>query len=280
MISPDYFATMGIQLREGRAFTDQDNETAARVAVVNETMVKRFFADVDPIGMHIKTRALILGKMELGPWVPWRIVGVIQDVKMWGLRSVGPEIYVPHLQSPHPRARLTIRTDREPRSLTGSIENAILSVDKGQPVTEVITMDEIVAQSTSQPEFRSLLLSLFAAMALVLAGVGIYGVIAYSVSARSHEIGIRVALGAKTRDILSDVMGEALGVTAFGAVLGIAAAFGLTRLLSRVLFGVSSTDPATFAVVTLLLILVAVLASFVPARRASKVDPIIVLRHE
>jgi putative ABC transport system permease protein len=280
MISPDYFRTMGMALREGRTFTDQDSETSTRVAIVNETLVERFFPNGDPLGAHIRTQIYTPGKNELGPWVPWRIVGVIRDVKMYGTRETGPEIYVPYLQSSHRNVRLALRTELEPMSLTRAVENAILSVDKGQPVNNIMTMEEIRGESTSQPAFRSLLLGLFASLALVLAGIGIYGVIAYSVAARQHEIGIRVALGAKARDILTAVMGEALGITSVGVVFGVAAALGLTRLLSGVLFGVSATDPATFATVTGILIGVALLAGFVPARRASNVDPITALRHE
>jgi putative ABC transport system permease protein len=280
IISPDYFDTLGIPLRKGRAFTYRDNENTTRVAIINETMAERYFPGEDPIGMHVKTQTFIPGKGELGPWVPWRIVGVIQDVKMWRFRRTGPEIYVPYFQSPRRWTQLAVHTEVEPRSLIGSIENVILSVDKGQPVTQISTMEETVAMSTSQPEFRSSLLSLFATLALLLAGIGIYGVIAYSVAARAHEIGIRVALGAKGKDIVSGVMGEALGITSVGVVLGIAAAFGLTRLLSSVLYGVTATDTATFAAGVLLLMVVAVLASYIPARRASKVDPIVVLRQE
>ncbi len=280
VISPHYFDTLGIPLREGRAFTYRDNENTTPVAIINETMAERYFPNDDPIGLHVKTQTFIPGKGELGPWVPWRIVGVIQDVKMWRFRRTGPEIYVPYFQSPRRWTQLAIHTEVEPRSLIGSIENVILSVNKGQPATQIATMEEIVSRSTSQPEFRSLLLSLFATLALVLAGIGIYGVIAYSVAARAHEIGIRVALGAKSNDILTGVIGEALGITTVGVLLGLAAAFGLTRLLSSVLYGVTATDTSAFGAGVALLLVVAVLASYIPARRASRVDPIIVLRRE
>jgi putative ABC transport system permease protein len=280
-VSPGYFRTMGIQLLRGRLLTDNDNENAARVAVVNERFVQHFLAGEDPLGKTFKTPALVPGRSELGPTEEWTIVGVTRNVLAYGLTDDrSDEVYLPYCQSPPTSTALAVRTETEPRSLEQPVRRAILSVDKDQPVMSVMTMDEIVARSASQPELRSLLLTIFASLALLLAAIGIYGVLSYSVVERSHEIGIRVALGAQRGAILSAVLRQTLVTVALGAGVGIVAAIGLSRLIASALYGVTTTDPLTYAVVTVVIVVVAALAGTLPAYRASKVDPIDALREE
>jgi putative ABC transport system permease protein len=272
---------MGIQVLEGRLLTDYDNENAARVAVVNERFVQRMLAGEEPLGKTFRSPALVPGTSELGPKEEWTIVGVIQNVLAYGLTDDrSEEVYLPYLQSPPTSTALAVHTELEPRTLEQPVRRAILSVDKDQPVINVATMDEIVARSAAQPELRSRLFLIFATLALLLAAIGIYGVLSYSVAARTHEIGIRVALGAQRGEILSSVLCRALGMVALGVGVGIVTAIGLSRLVSSALYGVTTTDPLTYAVVTVVILTVAALAGGLPAYRASKVDPIVAMREE
>jgi putative ABC transport system permease protein len=280
-VSPGYFAAVGIELVEGRLLTDDDHEMSLRVAVVNERFVERYFGDGTALQKTFEMLQLRTRKRELGPYETWRIVGVIKNVKTSGLLDDRTaEIYVPYQQSVPTSAALAVRTEIEAESMANAVRETILSVDGDQPATQVATMDEILAQSVSQPELRSHLLGLFASLALILAALGIYGVTAYSVSERRHEIGIRVSLGAQRGDIFRIILRQAFWTTALGIGIGAVAARGLTQLISNLLFGVTPTDPLTFGGVTAVLTVVASLASTIPARRAARVDPIEALRGE
>jgi putative ABC transport system permease protein len=281
IISPGYFQAMGIPLLKGRGLTEQDTSQAPHVAVINQVMVSRFFAKEDPIGKRLMTESLISGREQLGPTVLWEIVGIAGNVKDSGLREQeSPAIYVPSAQSPWPFMSLAVRTRTDPVGMVSAVKSAIREVDPDQPVTDVKTMDQIVAESLSQPRFWVMLLGLFAVIAWVLAAVGIYGVLSYSVTERTHEIGIRMALGAERRDVLRLVIGQGMVLILMGVGIGLAGAFGLTRLMSSLLYSVTATDPVTFLVVSLLLTAVACLACYIPARRATKVDPMVALRYE
>ena len=258
---------------KGRAFTLQDNEGAPDVAIINETTARRYWSNEDPIGKRI---APGFGRLR------WReIVGVVKDVKQYGLdRPAEEEMYFPHSQEPSPFMTLVLRTALDSNRLIAAVQNEIWAIDKDQPVFDVKTMDERLSASVSSRRFQMVILATFAAVALLLAAVGIYGVMAYSVTQRTHEIGIRMALGAGQRDVLKLVVGQGLIPLAIGATIGLGVAFALTRLMSSLLFGVRATDPATFVVVSLFLAAVALAACYLPARRATKVDPVVALRYE
>jgi putative ABC transport system permease protein len=281
MVSHGYFRTLGISLLKGREFSERDSETSPRVALVNETFVRRFLPKEEALGKRVRVETLISGQQQLGPPVAWEIVGVIRDVKVSTLRSDGePEIYVPCMQSTWPGCVLSVRTATEPMSMAQAVRAAVQSVDKDQPVTAVRTMEQIVSESVSGPRIRAYLIGAFAGIALVLAGMGIYGVISYAVAQRTHELGIRMALGARRGDLLRMVVGQGMLLTLIGLAIGLAGAFALTRLLSGLLFGVTATDPATFAGVSAVLAAVALAACYIPARRAARVDPMVALRYE
>ncbi len=270
-ISPNYFRTLGIPLLRGRAFNDLDRADSARVALVDATFAKRFWPEQDPVGRVIVTPR---GRK-------WQVVGVVGAVRHAGLnRDARPTIYVPYLQYPFGRMSFVIRTASDPESVVQTVKRAIWKVDRGQPVYNVKTMDDLLADSAAAPRLTLVLLGIFAGLALVLAVVGIYGVLSYTVSQRKHELGIRVALGAGAGEILRLVVGRAMLLAAAGVVIGAAAAFALTRLLGTLLYGISATDPLTFAAVAAALIVAALAASYVPARRATRVSPIEALRYE
>jgi predicted permease len=266
---------MGIPLLKGRDFTEREMKEAPDVVIINKTMADRFFSDQDPIGKRIQ----IFPDPER-----WReIIGVVGDVKLLGLDAdINPAIYVPMSQNPYPNALrnvfLVVRTASETRSVVADIRTKLRFIDKGIPVSQVQTMEQVVAASLSQRRLSMTLLVIFAVLAAVLAGVGIYGVMAYIVAQRTHELGIRMAMGAQATDLLSMVLRDALKLTAIGAAIGLLAAFALMRLMTSLLYGVSASDPATFAVIALFLGAIAVMASYIPARRASRVSPIIALR--
>ena len=270
----DYFRTMGIPLRRGRLFTRFDNKDAAPVALIGETMSKRFWPDEDPVGKKITVRFL-------GQQVTREIVGVIGDVRHTGLDSdPRPELFLPHLQEPYGSMTYIVRTSVDPQTLLPAVKREVWSVSKTQPFSSIATMEQLISRSLGERRFSLLFLTTFAAIALALAGVGIYGLINFNTSQRTHEIGVRMALGAGRRDIFKLVVGQGLALTLIGVALGLAAAFALTRYLSSLLFNVSAADPITFVAVSLLLVGVALLACYIPARRAMKVDPMIALRYE
>lgn len=268
--TPDYFNTMGIALRQGRLFDQHDDQDAKRVVLVNEAMVRKHFAHENPLGQHIVTG----GSME--------IVGVVADAKLYGLDSpVEPAMYVPHAQhSSESSMALVVRTEGDPAAMASAVRREILKLDPEQPISNVRTMEKVLSDSLMLRRIAMLLIAVFASLALTLATVGIYGLTAYSVSRRTHEIGLRVALGASQSQILRLVVGRGLVVSLIGAIIGVAAAFELTRGLSGMLYGVTATDPLVFAGVPLLLIAVSVLASYVPARKATRIDPLAALRYE
>jgi putative ABC transport system permease protein len=269
MATPGYFNTMGIALRQGRPFDQHDDLDAKRVALVNEAMVRKHFAHENPLGKRI-----VMGK-------PLEIVGVVADAKLYGLDApVEPAIYVPYMQRPADSMGVVVRTTGDPTAMASAVRREILKLDPEQPVSNVRTMQTVLSDSLMLRRVSMLLLTIFAALALTLATVGIYGLTAYSVSRRTHEIGLRVALGASQSQILRLVVGRGLVTSLIGASIGVAAAFELTRALSGMLYGVTATDPLVFAGVPLLLVAVSVLASYIPARKATRIDPLAALRYE
>jgi putative ABC transport system permease protein len=273
-VTPGYFKTMGIALVHGREFTERDLRAAPPVAVINETMARRFFADVNPIGMRITP--------DTGERISREIVGVVRDVKHFGLdKEAGAELYVPYFQDAWARSMtIVLRTSGDPASLSSAARREVWALDKNLPVANIQTMEQLLARSIAEPRFRTLLLGLFASVALLLAASGIYGVMSYAVTQRTPEIGIRMALGASTADVLKLVVGHGMILTLIGVTLGLGAAFTLTRWLKSLLFGISATDPLTFTVIALLMMAVALVACWIPARRATRVDPMVALRYE
>lgn len=273
---PDYFHTMGLPLLKGRDFTDHDDMKSAPVVIVNETLAKRFFPGGDAIGKHITPSFSTTGGPNLR-----EIIGVVGDVKHQGLRGGAmPEFYFAQAQMPLTSMTLVVRTAGDPHALVGPVRREVQAMDANAPVFSVLTAEEYVSRSVAPTRFDMTLLATFAVVALIMTAVGLYGVISFSVSQSTREVGIRVALGAQRWDALRLVMRQGMILTLAGVGLGLAAAFGLTRVMASLLFGVGATDPATFAGVALLLVAVAALACYVPARRATKVDPIVALRYE
>jgi putative ABC transport system permease protein len=272
-VSPDYFSTMGIPIVRGRAFTERDNEQATGVLVVSEAMAAKFFPGADPIGKRITISYNKTGPRE--------IVGIAGDVKQGDLTDVHtPQLYAPFVQAPWPFLSAVIRTTAAPEAMAGSLRQALARLDPEQAAAEIRTLDQYVARSIATPRFTALLVGSFAALALLLAGFGLYGVMAYSVAQRGREIGIRMALGAQPRDVRRLVVGQALRMGAAGIAIGLAGALFVTRILDSLLFGVSASDPITFAAVSAALVTVLLLAAYLPARRATRVDPMIALRTE
>jgi len=275
MISPGYFSAMGVSLITGRQFTDYDVPISTGVAIVSDSWVRRFLPNENPIGKRIK----LGGRDSTRPWLS--IVGIAGDVRDTAVESdAKPCVYVPYPQFPSSAMSLVVRAAFDPTPLIPAIRDEVWAIDKDQPVTDIKTMDQYVADSVSPRRLNALLLGVFASLALVLASVGIYGVMSYSVTQRVHEIGIRMALGAQKTDVLKLMIGQGLVLTVIGMAIGSLAALVLTRAMRSLLFGVSATDPVTYAAVALLLAVVALLACWVPARRATKVDPMVALRCE
>jgi putative ABC transport system permease protein len=283
VIDADYFRAMGVALMRGRAFTERDRADAEPVVIINETMARQHWLGEEPIGKRLRPIFPATGT----PWRPlssdaWlTIIGVARDVKEFGLgEGPAPQIYLSSLQHPSRLMRLVVRTASEPLTVAAAVERAVQAVDKDQPVTEIKTMEQFIAESVSRRRFNLWLLGIFAAIALVLAVAGIYGVMAYSVSARTRELGIRLALGARDADVLRLVLREGATLIVAGLALGLPAAWAALRILQSQLYDMSTTDPATFAVVALVLAGVALAACWIPARRAMRIDPLVALRYE
>jgi putative ABC transport system permease protein len=276
-ISPNYFRAMGIPVLQGRAHTDRDDANAPSVVIINQQTVREIFPNEDPIGKRITFGGVDQNQQPL--WV--EIIGVVANIRSVELREESTaEIYFPATQNFWPSMSLVVRSSVEPESLSGSIRQVVHDVDKSVPVSQVKTMDHVVSESIMQPRFNLFLLGLFSTVAMLLSAAGIYGVTAYTVSQRTHELGIRLALGAQVSDVLKMILGQGMAVIGVGLVLGLAAAFALMRLLRSLLFGVGENDPLTFAAITLVLLMVALIACYIPARRATKVDPLVALRSE
>jgi putative ABC transport system permease protein len=274
-VSAAYITTMGIPLLRGRNFSDADSETAPNVALINSTMARRFWTDGDPVGKRFLWGHP--GKDE--KWIT--IVGVVADTKLYGLDNPARlEVYSPYRQRPSADMNLVVRSAMDPASLTSAIRASVAAIDKDQPIFDVHTMQQLVDDSISTRRLTLVLLGIFSALALILAAIGIYGVMAYSVALRTQEIGIRMALGAQQKDVLRLILGQGARIAFFGVAIGLVAAAALARLLSNLLFSVSASDPITFAAVSILLVAIALLACYIPARRALRVDPIIALRYE
>jgi putative ABC transport system permease protein len=278
-VGASYFSVLGIQIIKGRAFTDRDGKGATPVAVINDTMAKRFFENQDPIGQRILIQEIVPGKPQLGAEIPWEVVGVIADERTGGLEGqTRPAVYVPLEQSPDPFVNLVVRGEMTPDVLARSIGDAVHQIDKNQAITDIRTLDQIKSESAATNRLRTTLLAVFATLALALSAVGIYGVISYTVAQRARELGVRAALGASAGALLRMVLASGMALTAAGLALGVAGAFALTRLLASLLIGVGARDPVTLTGAATLLAAVALLACYVPARRAAKLDPLVALR--
>jgi putative ABC transport system permease protein len=274
-VSAGYFESLGISLLQGRPLTEADTADSPKVAVVDEDFVRRFWPDGNAVGKHISVGG--------GPQgIQWGdIVGVVRHIHHYGPEKEGREqAYFPYQQRPARTMYLAIRTAADPASLAGAVREKVRGIDKDQPVYEVRTMNQLVSASVAQPRLNLVLLGVFAAVALILAATGIYGVMSYSVTQRTHEIGIRMALGAGSTNVMRLVVGRGMVLAGVGVAIGLAAAFAMTRVMASLLFGVSATDPVTFVVIAIVLIVVALIASVIPARRAVRVDPIVALRYE
>jgi putative ABC transport system permease protein len=270
-VTPDYFKTLGIPLVRGRYFTAVDNQTGPPAVIISETVMRRFWPKEDPVGHKLSVDG---GKTYI------TIAGVVGDVREFGLdRNPGNELYFPLEQAPGFGAVL-VRTIGEPHSVAQQIRQAILDVDSDTAIVGVDTLEEARSDSLTTPRVTAELIALFAGLALIIAATGVGGVLALMVSQRTQEIGIRMALGATPGSVLRMIMGQGLGLVFAGLVIGLAGALALTRLMSTLLFGVTPTDPMTFAGVALVFLIAALLACYVPARRATRIDPLIALRSE
>jgi putative ABC transport system permease protein len=272
--TPDYFTTMRIPILKGRAFTEQDKAGATPVVIVNETLARQHWPGQDAIGKRIR----FYGPLDKAPWM--EIVGVSKDVRHELTLQVTPEFYLPHAQDSWNSMVLVARTTVDPASLAGAIRQNVWAIDKDQPVFDVRTMQEVRSLSVGLQTFSSVMIGIFAGIALLLASIGIYGVMAFVVTQRTQEIGIRMALGARGVDVLKLVLTNGMKLALLGLVIGLAAAWGVTRFFATLLVGVKPTDLLTFSVVSVCLLAAAFLACYLPARRATKVDPLEALRYE
>ena len=281
MVTPEYYETFGIQILRGRRFTEQDSTAAPRVAIVNEAFIRHFLQGVDPLEQRIVIEQLVPGQTKLGPPVEWQIVGVSRNIRNGGIRGEGfPVIDVPFQQSPWPGAAVVVRTSGDPSTMSKAVAATIHSISPDVPLQEIRTMDEIVDQSLVNDRFMTVLYGSFAGVALVLAAIGIYGVMAFVVAQRRHEIGLRIAFGASQDRVLSLVLKEGLALAASGLGIGLIGAFFVGRALNGLFYGVGSIDSIALCAVTMILFGAAFLACYVPARRAARVDPMVALRDE
>jgi putative ABC transport system permease protein len=275
LIAPGYLRVMKIPLKQGRDITEADNANARPVILVSESFARRFWPNENPIGKHVKLTFL--------PGEASEVVGVVGDVRLNGLSVTEPVQSVYHVMAQNPQTtfmRLAVRTGLPPANLISAVTEAIHRVDADEPVVDVQTMEEVVDQSIAQNRLNMILLSAFAGLALLLASIGIYGVQAYAVRQRTREVGIRVAMGAQPAEVFRLIIGQGLRLATTGIVIGLAASFGLTRLMASQLYGLSATDPWTFVGVSMVLLTVTLAACFIPARRATRIDPVVALRYE
>ena len=275
VVTPGYFRTMGITLLAGRDFTDSDTANGPDITIIDERLAKQYWPNQNPIGKRVR-----FGPPEDNE--PWHtIVGVVSAVRHQRMQEeTDPSVYMPHQKVPTSGMTIVARTSSNPRDFTRAIRNEVAQIDRDLPVSEVATMEEVVAESIWQPRLYAMLFAVFAGGALLLALIGIYGVMAFLVQSRTHEIGIRMALGASARDVFRLVVGRGMKLTAVGVVIGVGGAIALTRLMHSLLFNTSATDPFTFILISALLAVAAFLACYLPARRAAKTDPLIALRYE
>jgi len=270
-ISDGYFKTIGAPLLAGREFLPQERADTPWVAIVNQAFVKQYFPNRSAIGQAL----------QLGNALRTEIIGVVGDIRQAAIdEPAKPTIYLDNMQNSRVRVNLVVRTPGEPLAMTRRVEDAIWSLDREQTITSVFTFDDVMSEAVARPRLLTVLLGLFGALGLLLGSLGIYGVLAYLVSQRQREIGVRIALGAQSRDVLRLVVGRGLVLAVAGVVIGIVGAFALTRFMQGVLYGVGATDPLTFVAVALGLLGVAILASWLPARRAARVDPAVAIRYE
>ncbi|MCI0387293.1 MAG: ABC transporter permease [Acidobacteria bacterium] len=272
-INPRYFEALGIRQVKGRAFTERDDANGPPVVIINEAMASRIWPNEEALGKRIRIGS---------PSEPWsEIVGVVPNVKHDGLHLAdSPHCYGPHLQQPWPFLAISIRSQTDQTALLASVRQAVQKIDPNLPLIEPLTMKDRMERVLTTRRLTLALFSLFAVVALALAAIGLYGVMSYGVAQRTHELGIRIALGATSRDTLKLIVGQGMRLVALGLALGVGGALAVSRLMVNQLFGVSATDPLTFTIIALLLAFVALMACYIPARRAAKVDPMVALRHE
>jgi putative ABC transport system permease protein len=275
VVTPDYFRTMGITLLAGRDFNDADTQDSQNVTIIDERLARQYWPNQSPLGKRVR-----FGPPEDNePW--FTIVGVVSAVRHQRMQEeTRPSVYLPHQKIPVGGMTLVARTSANPKDFTGAIRREVAQLDPDLPVSEVATMEEVVAESIWQPRLYAMLFAVFAGGALLLALIGIYGVMAFLVQTRTHEIGVRMALGASARDVFNLIVGRGMKLTVVGVLIGVAGAIALTRLMHSLLFNTSATDPFTFILISLLLSVAAFLACYIPARRAAKVDPLVALRYE
>ena len=282
MVSPSYFSALSMTLKKGRGLSEHDVKGMPPVTVINETMVRKYFPHEDPIGKRILIQEVVPGKTVLGPEIPWEVVGVVKDEKVGNLDDTrdNPGVYVSNEQSATFFQALVVRAAMNPVGLQQAITRAVHQLDKNQALSDIKTLEQIKTESLASNRLNSLMLGGFATVALLLSAIGIYGVISYSVVQRTHEIGVRAALGASAIEVVKMILKVGILMAGAGLLIGFLGALALTRLLATLLFGVGARDPVTIAGVSAILGLVALLASYLPARRAAKVDPMICLRYE
>jgi putative ABC transport system permease protein len=280
VVSPAYFETFGIRLVRGRAFSEQDRAGSPPVVIVNEAFVRRFLPDLDPLAQRLAMESFLPGQRR-GQRLEWQVVGVCDDVRDASLRGAGaPEIMVPFWQSPLPQTTMAVRTAAEPMRLRPGLAAVLASLDPDLPMAELRTMRQVVDASMAGDRFNTSLLGGFGALALLLAAVGIYGVLSFTVGQRTREIGLRMALGAGRARVFLDVVGDGMAMALLGAALGCAAAWAVARSMRGLLYGVGAVDPLVFLAATLTLLAAALAACVLPARRAASLDPMVALREE
>jgi putative ABC transport system permease protein len=280
-VTSTYFRTIDIPVLRGRTFTDRDTHGGAPVIVINQEMAKRYFKGEDPIGKRILIQEILYGQPGLGPEIAWEVVGIVGDEQTGSLIDTkDPGLYVTFDQSPTDDVNMVLRGSVDPRTLTSAIYAAIHAIDRDQSIAELQTLEQIKTSTVASNRMQTMLLAIFAALALLLAAIGIYGVISYSVTQRTHELGIRAALGASRGSLLAMVIRRGMRLTVLGLAIGAAGALALTHLLGSLLFGISPRDPVTLILVAGVLSIVALLACYIPARRAAGIDPLVALRYE